>query len=146
MNIDLETSCISNFIVNGCWDFSKLGFLFGDNLDFIIPRLGTIASNVVNRWMWFPKSQSTNISSMVYKCLNEKIDSDNGWKGWKIIWTLKVVPRAKHFLWLLFKGRISTSEFLYSLNLGPRNLCTLCGLEYETIDHLIGSCQYAQTV
>lgn len=49
-------------------------------------------------------------------------------------------------MWLIFKGRITTYGFLYSLNLGPCNLCAMCGLGYESIDQLMVSYAIAQTV
>lgn len=96
--------------------------------------------------MWFPKSQNAKISSMIYNFLNENQCASHIWFGWLKIQTLKVAPLAKHFLWLLFKGRISTYEFLYYLKLGPLNSCAMCGLDYESIDHLMVSCAYAQMV
>lgn len=51
-----------------------------------------------------------------------------------------------HFLWLLLHGRLSTSDFLYKLNLGPDNPCVICKLLQETIDHLFCNCSKTQQV
>ncbi|XP_039141230.1 uncharacterized protein LOC120278516 [Dioscorea cayenensis subsp. rotundata] len=57
-----------------------------------------------------------------------------------------VAPRVKHFLWLTFKGRISTSDYLHSINIGPS--CFLCSRnhDYESICHLFNNCHFAQSV
>lgn len=47
---------------------------------------------------------------------------------------------------MLFKGRISTFEYLYSIHLGPRNFCSLCGLDYESIEHLFFNCCKTQRI
>lgn len=53
---------------------------------------------------------------------------------------LKSCPKLKHFLWLLFNGGIATAEFLHSINLGPRRMCILCNLDYESSEHLFHFC------
>lgn len=69
-----------------------------------------------------------------------------GWLRWKKLWSIRTAPRVKHFLWLLFKGCLSTYEFLYSINLGPRNPCPLYGIHLESIKHLFLNCSFAQGV
>lgn len=64
----------------------------------------------------------------------------------KKLWTLKTVPRVKHFIWLIFKCRLPITNHLYRLNLGPGLPCSLCGLNKETIDHLFITCPKIQTV
>lgn len=58
----------------------------------------------------------------------------------KKIWDLKVALKGMLFLWLTFKGRISTADYLYSINMGPRSFCAMCNLEVESIEHLLYSC------
>lgn len=50
------------------------------------------------------------------------------------------MPRVKHFLWLLFNGKITTAKFLYSINLGPRRMCIFSNLTYEPSEHLFSQC------
>lgn len=54
------------------------------------------------------------------------------------------MPRVKHFLWLLFNGQITTVEYLFSINLGPRRMCIFCNLEYENSEHLFNHCYKTQ--
>lgn len=69
-----------------------------------------------------------------------------GWLRWKKLWSIRTAPRVKHFLWLLFKGLLSTYEFLYSINLGYKNPCSLYGIHLESIEHLFLNCTFAQGV
>lgn len=68
------------------------------------------------------------------------------WTGWHKLWKLHVVPRVKHFIWLLLHGKISTTDYLNSINLGPRSLCIFCNIESESVEHLFKECCYAQLV
>lgn len=68
------------------------------------------------------------------------------WKGLKILWSLKPVPRAKHFIWLVFKGKIKTANFLYALNLRPQDLCIFCGLNFESAEHILNLCPKVQAI
>ncbi|XP_039120733.1 uncharacterized protein LOC120257304 [Dioscorea cayenensis subsp. rotundata] len=68
------------------------------------------------------------------------------WDGWGQIWRLKIAPRAKHFLWLLFHNGIKTYDFLYRLRLGPQTNCVLCSLVCEDAEHLLNLCPKSQLI
>lgn len=59
---------------------------------------------------------------------------------------LNVASRIKHFLWLIFKGTVNIFNYLYSTKLEPRNLCVMCNLDHESIEHLLFSCYMAQDI
>ncbi|XP_039130816.1 uncharacterized protein LOC120267185 [Dioscorea cayenensis subsp. rotundata] len=146
VNLNLDSLGVSDFCSNGSWDLDKLGLLFGDWLDCFIPKLGVIDSNGNNHWVWSSKSVNQSTSAIVYHYLNSSSCWIDGWPGWKRIWHLNVAPRVQHFLWLAFKGRVSTYDYLYSINLSPRNFCAMCNLMHESIEHLLYSCNLAQAV
>ncbi|XP_039138822.1 uncharacterized protein LOC120276159 [Dioscorea cayenensis subsp. rotundata] len=138
-DLDLQSMNLCDFLCNDSWDWNKLFMLFGENFLFFTNKLGVIDCRSSNHWVWSPKSGSSKLASSVYHFLNH----NHNWVGWKKLWELNVAPRVKHFIWLVFRGRISTSEYLYSIGLGPRNACALCGLKLETIDHLFVQCPRA---
>ncbi|XP_039125466.1 uncharacterized protein LOC120261592 [Dioscorea cayenensis subsp. rotundata] len=146
VNLNLDSLSVSDLCSNGSWDLYKLGLLFGDWLDCFIPKLGTLDTYGNNHWIWSTKSVKQSTSAIVYQHLNSSSCWADGWLGWKRIWDLNVAPRVHHFLWLAFKGRVSTYEYLYSINMGPRNLCAMCNLMHESIEHLLFSCNLAQNV
>lgn len=44
----------------------------------------------------------------------------------------------------MMHGKIKTNDYLYSLNLGLYNLCAMCCLDRENIEHLFNLCPKAQ--
>lgn len=57
-----------------------------------------------------------------------------------------MAPRAKHFIWLLFKGELKTADFLHALNIGPQEFCTFCWLIFETTEHILNLCPKTQAI
>lgn len=140
MSTNVEQVNISDLIHNDNWDPHSLRCLFGENLNYISSSLGIIDSNANNHWVWHPKSHCSKSSAVVYHHLNQNIALINQWIGWKKLWEIRVAPCVKHFLWLIFKGRLTTYDYLYRLQLGPNNPYILCGTEWETIEYLFIQC------
>lgn len=83
---------------------------------------------------------------MIYSHLIQNAGQQETWDGWKNLWCLQTVPRAKHFIWLLLHNGIKTHEYLYRLNLGPQTLCSFCNLTFENVEHLFNLCPKAQVI
>lgn len=83
---------------------------------------------------------------MIYSHLIQNAGQQETWDGWKNLWCLQTVPRAKHFIWLLLHNGIKTHEYLYRLNLGPQTFCSFCNLTYENAEHLFNLCPKAQVI
>lgn len=145
-DLDLDALSVSDFISNNYWDFQKLECLFGSSVVDIINRLGTIDPAGINHWIWLPKSHKLKIAPNVYHFLNNKNSTYNPWPSWRKLWNIKTAPQVKHFLWLIFCGHLLISDVIHSFNLGPRNLCALCGLELEIAEHLLFLCNKAQLI
>ncbi|XP_039136968.1 uncharacterized protein LOC120274488 [Dioscorea cayenensis subsp. rotundata] len=146
VSADFSNPTMSELVVNGHWNFSLLESLFGENLSSIISNLSAIDCSGNNTWVWLPNPSKLKISAAVYHHLNLGINHNESWAGWTKIWRLHVAPRVKHFIWLLLHGRISTTDYLHSINMSPRTLCILCSLELESADHLFHGCYKAQQV
>ncbi|KAE8696464.1 hypothetical protein F3Y22_tig00110670pilonHSYRG00065 [Hibiscus syriacus] len=61
------------------------------------------------------------------------------------IWSLKVPPKVKCFLWMLKQNRVPTKAFLKSRGIKLNEhqcLCPWCGDVEEDADHLFVSCRY----
>lgn len=111
--------------------------LFGPSASHLISNLGQIDHFDSNFLVMGPRSQNCKISTSTYHFLNCRSVPTNVWVGWKIMWSPRITPRVKHFILLAFHGRVNTNEYLYYLNLGPRNVCILYGDDYESFEHLI---------
>lgn len=140
MNVEVTSLNVTDFISNGSWNLLRLADLFGEYTCDIVPVLGKVVPTIDNVWVWDPKPTSHNLSSSVYHFLNSSGIPADLWCGWGLIWKLRISPRIKHFLWLAFKGRIATSDFLNYINIGPRNACIFCGIHMETAEHIFHLC------
>lgn len=63
--------------------------------------------------------------------------------GCNLIWKLMVAPRVKTFVWLLLQGKVKTTEFIHSLNIGPTLPCSFCRLTIEIAEHLFHLCHHS---
>jgi len=60
----------------------------------------------------------------------------------RLIWKLKIPPRAAVFTWRLLKGRLPTKDNLIRRSvLIQEDVCPLCGQEQEEVGHLFFNCK-----
>ncbi|XP_039129310.1 uncharacterized protein LOC120265457 isoform X2 [Dioscorea cayenensis subsp. rotundata] len=140
MNVDVNLLSISDVVNGDRWCDTSLLYVFGPNFNLQELSSTSIDLNSGNHWIWNPPTKLHKISSTIYQQLNLSTPPEEVWPGWQLIWKLNIAPRTKHFMWTLFHGLLSTTNFLYHLNLGPNDPCSLCGLSPETIDHLFSHC------
>ncbi|XP_039133286.1 uncharacterized protein LOC120270351 [Dioscorea cayenensis subsp. rotundata] len=146
VNTDLNAYHLSDLIDNGQWNHGFLCLIFGNFLGPLIPCISAYDCERNSYWVWQPHSSNLKISSAIYYHLNHNSDSTMAWRGWDKLWKLYVAPRVKHFIWLMFHGRISTIDFLNSINIGPHTLCVFCNIESKSIDHIFLDSRCAQLV
>ncbi|KAH7691569.1 Reverse transcriptase zinc-binding domain-containing protein [Dioscorea alata] len=146
MHVDLNQGSISDLLLGDHWNEVQLNHIFGSNFNLHDSRACTIDNISSNHWIWNPVTKRISVSATVYNHLNHSTFHHEHWPRWHLLWKIHVVPRVKHFLWVLFHGRLSTSNYLYLINLGPNSPCAMCGLAPETIDHLFYQCSKAQWI
>lgn len=112
----------------------------------LLLAFGNNTAEGLNNWVWFPNTKGNHLSHKIYSYFNCTLDPTLVWKGWKILWRLKVAPRVKNFIWLIFHDKVKTKEYLYHLTMGSNRLCILCDLENETSDHLFQHCIKVQSL
>ncbi|PRQ55603.1 putative reverse transcriptase zinc-binding domain-containing protein [Rosa chinensis] len=61
---------------------------------------------------------------------------------WKLVWSLKSLPKIKHFIWRAVSNFVATKANLFRRKLSKDPLCPLCHLFPETIEHLLLSCPW----
>lgn len=146
MSEDLDNTSILDFLHRHRWNIVKLQQFFGSILDPLDLPPCSIDDNCRSHWIWSPTSKHLTISSSVYSHLSISLSHSDSWPGWHLIWRLCTAPRVKHFLWTQFHGCITTSNFLFQMNMGPNSPCIMCGNSCETIQHLFYDCQIARQV
>lgn len=62
------------------------------------------------------------------------------------VWKSKTTPRIKFFLWLCYHGGIPTKAVLGSRGFNLETTCDLCGINSETIIHILCDCVVARNV
>lgn len=83
---------------------------------------------------------------MIYHYLNLNDPLSDNWLGWNTLWRIPVASHVKHFLWLLLYGRVSTTDYLNSINLAPTITYILCNINLESLEHLFFQCSKSQVV
>ncbi|KAL5754276.1 hypothetical protein ACOSP7_022496 [Xanthoceras sorbifolium] len=65
---------------------------------------------------------------------------------WKYIWKLKLPPKIRHFLWLVFQGKLLTNLQRCVRGLALEATCPCCHERTEDLNHLFRDCQAAKEV
>ena len=60
------------------------------------------------------------------------------------VWERMVMPKHRFLFWLVMHRRLRTRENLWQLGLISENLCLLCGMRVESIEHLYFECTYSK--
>ncbi|XP_047341138.1 uncharacterized protein LOC124944837 [Impatiens glandulifera] len=63
-----------------------------------------------------------------------------------LVWSSKVIPRHRFILWLSFRRRLSTRDQIQAyMDISDASFL-LCDGNAETIDHLLGGCQFTRHI
>jgi hypothetical protein len=65
---------------------------------------------------------------------------------WKQIWRIDVLRVVRIFLWQACNNIIPTKENLFKKRITDDPLCPICGLDVETVGHILWSCTAARDV
>ena len=58
-------------------------------------------------------------------------------------WKLQCSPKLKHFVWQITSGSLPVTKNLYSRGIKCDTLCQVCGIEEESINHVLFECPLA---
>lgn len=67
-------------------------------------------------------------------------------KTWKDLWNNPHWMKIKLFMWLVQHKKILTWENLRKRGFAGPSRCQLCGLQEETMDHLLNLCSFTSTL
>ncbi|KAG5516247.1 hypothetical protein RHGRI_037069 [Rhododendron griersonianum] len=65
---------------------------------------------------------------------------------WRTIWKLKIPNKIKNFWWRVCRNGLATKENLFRRKCAQSNICPICNLEVESIEHLLFFCPWARAV
>lgn len=65
---------------------------------------------------------------------------------WNDVWSIKVPPKIKNFVWRVCRNILPTKTKLFDRKITSSYSCTWCLNEPETVDHVLWHCEFAQKV
>ena len=91
--------------------------------------------------LWMADPGGSYSTKSAYNLLKDEGNSVTEDSASKIIWRLKIPPRASSFSWRIFKNRLPTRANLRRRHVElPSYNCPLCDQEEETAGHVMYSC------
>ena len=139
----------------GEWNIDKLNSWFIPEDRDAILGIPLSSSNTQDRMIWAENSSGKfTVKSAHTLALEEKShatradcsDESARRKIWKSIWRLKIPPKIKHFAWRVAQGILATKSNLAKRKITSDGICELCGVNEETVCHLLWTCDHAKEV
>ena len=65
---------------------------------------------------------------------------------WKAMWSLKCPPKISHFWWKVCRNALASNENLFARKCSPSLMCNICGIEKESIEHILFRCKWTKQV
>ena len=100
-------------------------------------------------WIDFVTGMFT-VKSAYYVARNilsrEQLPRDSRVMVWRKLWTTKVAPKIKYFMWRLFQGILSTRMRLREKEIILESECVVCGTQRESIKHLFFECEMSKVL
>ena len=107
-----------------------------------------------DRFFWcFLKSGTYTVKTSYAKAIQasskdkrkQKLEEETRWEIrkhsiWKQLWNLNLKHKLKHFIWKCLEDGIAIKEALHKRTGERDNICTICGEEEETVEHMFFKC------
>ncbi|CAN1279753.1 Uncharacterized mitochondrial protein AtMg00310 [Linum perenne] len=144
---------ISSLFLNGGWDFSKLREFFDPISVQAIGNIPLPQSLFTDKPIWFfsPSGRYSVSSGYDLACRYRKVKktppslaSTTDPRLWRSIWSLRIQPKLRFFLWRLCHRILPTIEGLNSRDLNLDPICPSCLEHNETVEHILFSCSIAK--
>jgi ribonuclease HI len=138
----------------GWWDQNVIDDLFNEDEAKTIKAIPLSCTNQEDRLIWRGTTNGLFSVRSGYHLEKEDIEhtkagSSNGVGNsniWKSIWNLKVPNMEKHFIWRACHDILPTRENLMRRKIVSDPFCPICGLEIETVGHILWECSSAMDV
>ena len=141
-------SMMGNFTQdNWRWDMKWRRNLFNHENDLAVDFMEEITyipiqRHVKDTMLWKAEPSGAYSTKSAYRLMMNPSTPGSDGKTFKIIWKLKIPPRAAVFSWRLIKDRLPTRDNLLSRNVVIQEaVCPLCGFVQEEAGHLFFNCK-----
>jgi ribonuclease HI len=107
-----------------------------------------------DRLTWVGNSTGVFTVRSAYHLGKERMSRDRGESSrnsrtvrvWRKIWKLNVPRAVQNFMWRVCSNTLPTRANLFKKHIITDNLCPICGLFPETVEHIIWECKSAADV
>ena len=106
-------------------------------------RAVTLTPGVADNFTWRWTSDGQYSSSSAYRAF---FAGSTTLLGARELWQTKAPSKVKLFFWLILHGRLWTTARRARHGLQQTAVCSLCGQQDETSDHLLLACVYSREV
>lgn len=106
----------------------------------------TILTSTLSVQLRLGRNNGGNFNLKEAKRISIGLDLTNPDKIWKDLWQNSHWMKIKLFMWLVHHIRILTWENLWKRGLVGPSRFQLCGLQEETMDHLLNICSFTSTL
>jgi len=128
------------------WKFQWRRNFFDHEIDMVAAFMADIDAVQIqpssrDLLLWRADPGGSYSTKSAYNLLKDDGSSVTEDSASKIIWGLKIPPRASAFSWRIFKNRLPTKANLRKRHVElPSYNCPLCDVEEETVGHVMYSC------
>ena len=92
--------------------------------------------------MWKFTNDRDFSTNSAYQSIITDVGMKNTFKGaW--LWKLDTIPKIISFFWLCMHDSVPVREVLVGRGIPCNSLCPVCGMQSESINHLLRECQFA---
>ncbi|KAL5736493.1 hypothetical protein ACOSQ2_031281 [Xanthoceras sorbifolium] len=141
--IDMDLK-VSHLMTNTGWDIQRLAALLPCHIILRITSMHTgFAGIEADKMIWaWAKDGNFSVKSIYWGLDNCGLSP---W-GWSFIWSLKLPPKNKFFLWTLLHKKLMTNQQRAVRGLCIEEDCSRCSGTVEGLKHLFRGCPEAITV
>ena len=154
---NVENALVCELInkASGEWDVDKLNSWFQPKDKEAILSIPLSTNGTNDRLVWAEnRSSKFTVKSAYMLALEEQqrlamgdcSNSSNRKKIWKALWNLNVPQKIKHFAWRASQDILATKMNLAKPKIASSGTYKLCGMEEETICHLLWFCEHDKGV
>ena len=138
--ISTVADCIDNS--GSTWKHDVVSTCFSDDdcKSILQTPLSIFPGNDNRYWEHTKDGVYTVKSGYWFGLLGDRVLPQNLNEVWRIIWNLGGPPKLSHFVWQACKGNMAVKEVLYKRHIAQDELCQCCGVEVESINHVLFEC------
>lgn len=136
----------------GEWKSQMVRHLFTDEVSTKILQLPHSSTQAHDCQYWWPSKYGEYSVKPGYwlgrmgrlRVELDGMDEENK-ETWRTAWRIGGPPKLSHFLWQACRGSMAVKEVLFRRHIASDDLCGCCGLESESIIHVLFECTEAKS-